>query len=1086
MIPYVRHVVPILLAIGCAGCGVAGQVPASTLLGVCMVISLVWLNRFSRSQMRMNNDQIGPVFRALDVGVAVQDRTGRIMEHNLAATRILGLSSEQLHGRQSMDPRWRAVHEDGSDFPGQDHPAMVTLRTGKAVAGVTMGVHRPDQGLVWLSVNSTPLLNHDGDLDGVAVAFTDVTTLRQQKSELRRSEETQRAILTTALDGIVSIDQQGLVLSMNPAAERLVGRTADELVGKNIKIIMPEPYRSAHDGFLLRFMATGEKHIIGQGREVTVERPDGTLIPVDLAVSEARLDNQVIFVGVLRNLSERKRAEQVLQELGSFQRGVLDAANFSIIGTDTNGIIQLFNATAERLLGWSAEEMVGRQTPAIIHVGEEIVARAQQLTKELGRPIEPGFEAFAGRVRDLGGVDEREWTYVRKNGSTLPVMLSITALRNHTGVIIGWLGVGTDISERKRAEQEMSRFFSLATGILCIVDFNGYFVRVNPTLTMALGWSEKEMLSRPFADFIHPDDVAASMKEAGRLAEGHLTMSFVNRYRAKDGSYRTFRWSAAADLQQQKLFASAQDITDLLQTQNELVRAKDAAEAASRAKADFLATMSHEIRTPMNGVIGMTSMLTDTRLDAEQRGMIETVRTCADSLLQIINDILDFSKIESGHMELEQIAFDPRTIISETLQMVDERARGKGLHLCGALIDPAPVQLIGDPGRLRQVLVNLVGNAIKFTEQGDVILRASWFPAEATNPSRPPRLRFEVSDTGIGIPLAAQGKLFQSFTQADSSTTRRFGGTGLGLAICKRLVDLMQGSITLVSTAGVGSTFTVELPLTPTTEKQPALPVATVLLVAPAGGTRRLLRDVMHGWGMTVLSYDSSAQAQQYLALNSSDQPPQAAVIAHDQADIFSTWRIPRIVLQPQARSELLARVAPEVRFLPPPFHQDHLRQALASILSVATPISAPTALAIPLSALSGRVLVVEDNSINQRLALAMIRKIGCAADVCGNGQEALECLERQAYDVVLMDAQMPEMDGYEATTRWRERERERRTSYTPIIALTANAMAGDRERCLASGMDDYLSKPIKVDELRRVLHTWLEKSRQKTMPPPN
>ena len=315
MITYVRYIVPVLLAIGCAGCGVAGQVPASTLLGVCTVITLVGLSQISRGQARMNNDQISQVFRTLDVGAAVHDRAGRIVEHNVAA-----------------------------------------------------------------------------------------------------------------LDGVVSIDQQGLVLSMNPAAERLVGRTSDELVGKNIKIIMPEPYRSAHDGFLLRFIATGKKYVVGQSREVTVERPDGTLNPIELAVSEARLDNQVIFVGVLRNLSERKHAEQVLQELGSFQRGVLDAANFSIIGTDNNGTIPLFNATAERLLGWSAEEMVGRQTPAFIHVGEEVVARAQQLTKELGRPIEPGFEPFAGRVRDLGGVDEREWTCVRGGCSTFSVLLSITAL----------------------------------------------------------------------------------------------------------------------------------------------------------------------------------------------------------------------------------------------------------------------------------------------------------------------------------------------------------------------------------------------------------------------------------------------------------------------------------------------------------------------------------------------------------------------------------------------------------------------------------------------------------------------------------
>jgi PAS domain S-box-containing protein len=652
--------------------------------------------------------------------------------------------------------------------------------------------------------------------------------------------------------------------------------------------------------------------------------------------------------------------------------------------------------------------------------------------------------------------------------------------------------VGTElgrVAERKRAEdalrhsEERTRTILAAANDAFIgMDENGLITDWNRSAETTFGWSHSEAVGRSLAETIVPPAFREAHVEGlkrflaggdGPVIGRRLELTALRRD-GQEFPAELSIWHIATG--KKHLFnAFVQDISERKRTEQALAVARDQAMEASRMKSQFLATMSHEIRTPMNGVIGLAELLLGTELRPDQRSYADGLRSAGESLLAVINDILDFSKIEAGKLVLEEMSFEPRHMVDEAMRLMAPTAHGKGLELVVAYSPDLPTALIGDPGRLRQILVNLVSNAIKFTETGEVVVRVSAGGAPAGDWST---VSFEVADTGIGIAAADQAHILEAFSQADASTTRRYGGTGLGLAICRQLAEAMGGAMTLDSAPGRGSTFRVTVPLGRVWDAAgaepapPALAGRSVLIVAGNATSRAVLENQLAAWGMRTESVADVPAAVTRLAAG----PVEVAVIdagvpGTDGAGLADpALASTKVLLLTTARSHDARR--PGVTMIAKPPGHAELREALVRTLTGDVPAAdvppAPRSTPLAPRPSLGRVLVVEDNTTNQMVAMGLLSRLGFNAEVVSNGRQAVEAVARSAYDAILMDCNMPVMDGYEATAAIRHMEGDR--GRVRIIAMTASALAGDRERCLAAGMDDYVAKPVKQRDLAQVL----------------
>jgi PAS domain S-box-containing protein len=673
-------------------------------------------------------------------------------------------------------------------------------------------------------------------------------------------------------------------------------------------------------------------------------------------------------------------------------------------------------------------------------------------------------------------------------------------------------------ADRRRAQEELDRFFTLSLDMLCIAGFDGYFKRVNPAWERILGYKEADLLSRPFLDLVHPADRDATLAEMAKLNEGQEVIYFENRYYHRDGTVRWLLWTSTPFREQQIVYAAARDITErkaaeetmasyardleisqreledqaarLAQLVKELEVARRRAEEATEAKSAFLANMSHEIRTPLNAVLGMTALALRTRLTTEQRDYLTTVKNSAESLLAIINDILDFSKIEARRLDLETAEFDLREAVGDAAKLLALRADEKGVELACHIAPDVPDLLLGDAGRLRQVLLNVMGNAVKFTTNGEVVLRVT---VEAASPELV-TLHFAVSDTGIGIAPEKQRQIFQAFTQADSSTTRRYGGTGLGLAIALRLVELMGGRMWVESEAGRGSTFYFTArfeqprtaPIGRSRPKPTALEGLRVLVVDDNATNRFILEEMLASWHMRPTTVSDATAALAALRKAETANERFDVMISDCQMPDVDGFRLTRNVRRDKRLagtpivmltsvghvdgSARLRKSGVDACLTKPVKHSD-LLDALATLFGVSTrqPCAEPAGQPLgPRAVRALHVLVAEDNLVNRTLVTKLLQKRGHRVTAVENGRQAVDAIasgKGGGFDAVLMDLQMPEMSGFEAAHAVRERERGS-GAHLPLIALTAHAMQGDRERCLAAGMDGYLSKPIDVDAL--------------------
>ncbi len=779
-------------------------------------------------------------------------------------------------------------------------------------------------------------------------------------------------------------------------------------------------------------------------------------------------------IEIVANDEQLDRAKAVTQS-------ILDVSSDGILAMNAEGFIELSNAAAERIFGCTSGEL--RQV--------ELVSMLQM---DPGVTIKKFFHELLADSADAKSDPKREVIGVRKDGVRVPLSIAVGRVDFHDRA--GYTCILRDISAQYAAERVLRESESRCRSVIdnvkeVIFQTNelGEWTFLNPAWTEVTGFTVEESLGRAFLDYVHPEDRLQNMEKFKPLLTGEKEHCWHEvRYLTKEGGYRWMEIFARLTLDSAGnclgTSGTLNDITTRHQAEIALKEAKEVAEAANRAKGDFVATMSHEIRTPMNAVIGMTGLLLETPLTREQREYAETVRSSGENLLEIINDILDFSKIESSRLELESLKFDLYECVEDALDLIAPTAAAKGLDIGYIMDEGTPQQIIADVTRVRQVLVNLLSNAVKFTSKGTVCVHVS----SEQQSGETVRLCFAVEDTGVGIPSDRMGRLFQPFSQADSSITRNYGGTGLGLAISKRLAKLMGGTIRVESEPGRGSTFHFTMQAEVDRQQEQSiwdvLPGRSILMVdksrlscmTVAWHTKRL--------GMSLCTAEDAVSASFLLATKTFDAVLVSIALSPEESmELVSGLAkgcrsdTPLVMLTSLgSRNPPVMKGLKAAAWLSKPIKAACFEQRFTELFSGVTGSSPDesTHTSLPHELRRNiRILVAEDNPINQKVAVKMIKSLGYRADVVGNGLEVLDALKRQSYDLVLMDVQMPEMDGLDATRNIRAMIPHSEGPF--VIAMTANAMQGDEEICLKAGMDEYLTKPIRSADLKSCLDRWSE-----------
>jgi PAS domain S-box-containing protein len=878
-------------------------------------------------------------------------------------------------------------------------------------------------------------------------------------------------VLEHSLGLICTHDLDAELRWVNPSATLLLGRSPSEMVGHNLAEFLANP------GIVPAYLARLREHGQDEGWIEAIHANGESVFLQYHNVLIRPEDGEEYVLGHAQNVTSLVRTERELRVARDRLDRLLAASPAMIYSAKATGDFgtTYMSPNVHELVGYDGSDFVGPFWMNHIHPEdrERVLDEIQELQEHGHRVFTYRFQCADGKYR------------VMKDDARL--------LRDDAGNPTEVAGHWIDVTEERRLEELMDRWYQRSLDLACQLDEDGRFTRMNPAVERMLGYPTSEVLGQPLLHFVHPEDTKLTAETLRTLWRTNDPIRFEVRFRHADGTFLWLQWDAHPYVERGFIHAFARDVTDVKSRQVELERAKLEAERANQARGEFLANVSHEIRTPMNGIIGMTELALDTPLTDQQREYLQMVQGSALALLDVINSVLDFSKIEAGKLQIEAIDFTLRDTLTGALKPQALLANRKGVELLYDEGPGMPERLRGDPGRLRQVLVNLIGNAVKFTEQGEVRVTVT----KERDSENGVAIHFDVTDTGIGIPADKLESIFEAFTQADGSTSRRFGGTGLGLSIASGLVEAMGGTIGVESEQGVGSSFHFTLPFQHGQQaaRPPHLPATElrgidVLVVDDNQTNRRILEGFLGRMGMRPVSVSSGAEALKTLVKAHSAKRPLEMAILDVHMPAMDGFELARRIRDDHRFDDLvLITITSAGRpgdgalceqlgissYLIKPITPTELRDAIQ--LTLAQEHGEPSrAQLVTRHSLreaweSMRVLLAEDNQVNQRLAVHVLERLGHQVQVAKNGHEALELLEKSMFDLVLMDIQMPGMGGVEATQRIRAMEAQR-GGHIPIVAMTAHAMAGDKERFLEVGMDEYISKPISQERLREVVRS--------------